>query len=435
MIPLLLLGISHHNTPIDVRERVTFSPEMIESALQRIVQEVGVMESALVSTCNRTEIYVTFSDTSDVHTMREELLSWLANYHHIDISLLRDGVYCYHDHSALRHMMCVASGLDSLIVGEPQILGQMKSGYAVAQKANTLASGLHRIFQKVFATAKIVRTHTAIGENPVSVAYAAVGLAQQIFSDLQQDTALLIGAGKTIDSVARHLHRQGIAKMIFANRTLSRARELATEFAAEAVLLSDIPEQLAYADIIISSTASQLPVLGKGAVESAFKQRRHKPVLMIDIAVPRDIETEVGELPDVYLYTVDDLREVIDSNKQSRAHAASEARQMIDVALDEFRQESRIRHSAAAIKSYRQYVESLRDEVLEKALCHLHKGASAETVLTQMANTLTNKLLHIPTRQLQQAGTEGNEELLTLTRKLFTDIDKSDKAANKKYRQ
>ena len=434
MIPLLILGINHDSASIDVRERVAFAPESIKKALTLMVEQTQAKEAAILSTCNRTELYVTIdekrldkqaideSTTGDSSVINpvEELLQWLSSYHDIDITLLESCHYSYESEQALKHMMLVASGLNSLILGEPQILGQMKSCYAVAQDANTLAKELHGAFQKVFSTAKNVRTNTAIGENPVSVAYAAVHLAQQIFSDLSDGTALLIGAGETIDLVARHLRQQGVTKMVFANRTLERAQKLADEFSAHAVLLSDIPEQLVNADIVISSTASQLPILGKGAVESAFKQRRHKPMFMVDIAIPRDIETEVGELDDIYLYTVDDLRDVIDENKQSREQAANEATRIIDEALLAFIQEYRVRHSVSAIKSYRQHAEVIRDEVLEKALKDLSNGLSPDEVVKQMANSLTNKLLHTPTHQLKQASTEGNQELLLLTQKLFT---------------
>jgi glutamyl-tRNA reductase len=425
MIPLFIFGINHDSASIDVRERVAFAPESIESALKSLVQDTSVIEAAIMSTCNRTELYVAVDKSS--HDMgddarqllAESLLEWLANHHDVDISLLRDCHYIAHTEHAVKHMMRVASGLDSLVLGEPQILGQMKSSYAVAQAANTLSSELHSVFQKVFGVAKKVRTNTAIGENPVSVAYAAVSLAQQIFSDLKEGTALLIGAGETIDLVAQHLQQQGIKNMIFANRTLARAQGLADEFSAKAVLLSDIPEQLVHADIVISSTASQLPILGKGAVESALKARRHKPIFMVDIAIPRDIESEVGDLADVYLYTVDDLREVIDENKQSRENAANEAHHIIDAFLADYLQETRVRHSVSAIKTYRQYAETLRDQAVDKALRDVQNGTSPELVITQMANSLTNKLLHAPTRQLKQASTDGNQELLSLTQKLF----------------
>jgi glutamyl-tRNA reductase len=432
MIPLFVLGINHDSASIEVRERVAFSPESIEDALQCLIEQTSATESAIMSTCNRTEIYVVLDAAISVDIAVTELLTWLASHHRLDVSVLQDCYYCHTHQEAVQHMMCVASGLNSLVLGEPQILGQMKSSYAVAQNANTLSSELHGVFQKVFGVAKRVRTNTAIGENPVSVAYAAVSLAQQIFSDLKQDTALLIGAGETIDLVARHLRQQGIKKMIFANRTLARAQQLAKEFSAKAVLLSDIPEQLVHADIVISSTASQLPILGKGAVESALKQRRHKPMFMVDIAVPRDIEMEVGDLADVYLYTVDDLREVIDENKQSRENAANEAHTIIEEAVTHYIQEMRARHSVSAIKSYRQHAEQLRDEALEKALRDLSNGVSADEVIQYMANSLTNKLLHTPTRQLKQASTDGDHALLNLTQKLFAVDSSVDNSANKK---
>jgi glutamyl-tRNA reductase len=432
MIPLFVLGINHDSASVEVRERVAFSPESIEDALQHLVEQTSAVESAIMSTCNRTELYAVLDASIPTDVAVTELLNWLASHHKLDISILQQCYYCHTHEAAVKHMMCVASGLNSLVLGEPQILGQMKSSYAVAQSANTLSSELHSVFQKVFGVAKRVRTNTAIGENPVSVAYAAVSLAQQIFSDLKQDTALLIGAGETIDLVARHLRQQGIKQMIFANRTLERAQRLAQEFSAKAVLLSDIPEQLVHADIVISSTASQLPILGKGAVESALKQRRHKPMFMVDIAVPRDIEMEVGDLADVYLYTVDDLREVIDENKQSRENAANEAYAIIDEAVTTYMQETRARHSVSAIKSYRQHAEQLRDEALEKALRDLSNGVSADEVIQYMANSLTNKLLHTPTRQLKQASTDGDHALLNLTQKLFAVDNSADNSANKK---
>lgn len=428
MIPISVIGINHDSAPIEVRERVAFAPESIHLALQSIVSDTEAVESAIMSTCNRTELYLVFDELDDTAAVEQALLQWLADYHQLDAAVLQDCYYHYRDEQAIKHMMRVASGLDSLVLGEPQILGQLKSCYAVAQSADTLSRELHYTFQKVFSVAKRVRTDTAIGENPVSVAYAAVSLAHQIFADLSQSTALLIGAGETIDLVARHLREQGVGNMIFANRTLERAQLLADEFNAKAILLPDIPDQVIHADIVISSTASQLPILGKGAVESALKHRKHKPVLMVDIAVPRDIEPEVGELDDIYLYTVDDLREVIDENKQSRERAANQAQIIIDESLIEFVNDSRTRFSISAIKNYRQHAESLRDEALDKALNDLENGLSAHEVIKQMANSLTNKLLHKPTSQLRQAGSDGNQDLLRYTQKLYA----VDSALNKK---
>lgn len=416
MVPLFVIGLNHESAAVDVRERITFAPERMVPALQQLVSQTPAAEAAILSTCNRTELYLASEHDA---TLSDSLLAWMAGFHKLDAELLVPCCYVHQGDAAVAHMMKVACGLDSMVLGEPQILGQMKSSYAVAQEANVLGSELHGAFQKVFSTAKRVRTDTAIGRNPVSVAYAAVNLAQRIFSDLKQDTALLIGAGETIDLVARHLRENGIQRMIFANRTLKRAQQLADEFAAQAILLADIPEFLAESDIVISSTASQLPILGKGAVESALKKRKHKPIFMVDIAVPRDIEEEVGELDDAYLYSVDDLRDVIDENKQSREAAAQEAHLIVDDCVAEYLKEHRARHSVAAIKSYRQYAEDLRDEVLQKALQDLNGGADAEQVVRQMANSLTNKLLHTPTKQLKQAGEEGQYELLELSQQLL----------------
>lgn len=418
MIPLLVIGINHESASVDVRERVNFAPELMVSALQALLSQTTAQEAAILSTCNRTELYVLPEDESS-HNSGQHFIEWLGKHHQVTIAELNDACYIHKAEQALNHMMTVASGLDSMVLGEPQILGQMKSSFAVAQEAGALGSELHTVFQRVFSSAKRVRTETAIGRNPVSVAFAAVDLAKRIFSDLKQDTALLIGAGETIDLVARHLKESGIANIIFANRTLERAQRLADEFDAHAVLLSDIPEVLVKADIVISSTASQLPVLGKGAVESALKQRKHKPIFMVDIAVPRDIEPEVAELDDVYLYTVDDLKEVIDENKQSRAIAAEEAHMIVQDSVQAFLRETRARESIAVIKSYRHYAEELRDAALSKALKDLANGVSPDKVVQQMANSLTNKLLHTPTQQLKQAGEEGQYELLELSQKIL----------------
>lgn len=263
---LFAFGINHTTASLAVRERMAFAPELMGSALQSANQQAGLAEVAILSTCNRTEIY------AHSEQALENLTTWLVSHTNISADELAKCYYCHTGDEAVRHMMKVAGGLDSLVLGEPQILGQMKSAYAVACDAGTIGAELHATFQHVFSIAKRVRTETAIGENPVSVAYAAVSLAQQIFSDLKQDTALLIGAGETIELVARHLAEQGIKRIIVANRTLDRAQHLAREFKGEAILLADIPDHLHYADIVISSTASQLPLLGKGAVESAFKE-------------------------------------------------------------------------------------------------------------------------------------------------------------------
>lgn len=411
---LLALGINHKTASVAIREQVAFAPEQMEEALKRACRLSDVDEVSILSTCNRTEIYCSGSyRTADL------LLKWLSDYHQLDLNDLRHNSYQYQDESAAAHMMRVASGLDSLVLGEPQILGQLKSSYAVALAAGTLGPELGRLFQYAFSVAKQVRTHTAIGQNPVSVAYAAVSLAQHIFADLSQSSALLVGAGETIDLVSRHLMQSGIGKLVVANRTLERAQQLASQFGAEAVLLSDIPDVLMDADIVISSTASQLPILGKGAVERALKKRKHRPMFMVDIAVPRDIEAEVEELADVYLYTVDDLQEVIQENVKSRESAAREAETLINQAVADFMYQLRELNAVTTLRAMRDKAHAFKEQELEKALRQLQNGRPAEAVLQQLAHGLTNKLIHSPTVQMKKASAKGRNDLLLLTQELY----------------
>lgn len=421
---LLAFGINHTTASLAVRERMAFAPEAVEASLRAAVSEAGLTEVAILSTCNRTEIY------AHGDQQLEQLMAWLVGHTNISAAELAHCYYSYAGDEAVRHMMKVAGGLDSLVLGEPQILGQMKSAYAVACDAGTVGGELHRTFQQIFTIAKRVRTETAIGENPVSVAYAAVSLAQQIFSDLKQDTALLIGAGETIELVARHLAEKGIRRIIVANRTLDRAQNLAREFNGEAILLADIPEHLYRADIVISSTASQLPLLGKGAVETALKKRKHKPMFMLDIAVPRDIEAQVGELADVYLYTVDDLHVVIDENKKSRVAAADHAEEIISEGVEQYRRQQRTLNALSTVKAYRRKAENLRDLELQKALGALESGATTEQVLQQLARNLTNKLIHAPTACLKDASANGRSQVIQVAQELFDlspdDIEESE---------
>ena len=410
----LAFGINHKTAAVDVRERVAFAPERLADALQRLRDETQTQEVAILSTCNRTEIYC-----AQDHPDAERLLNWMAGYHGLSMDELRRCSYMHSDAGAVSHMMRVAAGLDSMVLGEPQILGQMKDAWQAARSAGTLGPYLDRLFQSTFNTAKQVRTDTAIGENPVSVAFAAVSLSRQIFSDLRRSTALLIGAGETIGLVARHLFEQGVGRIIVANRTLERAQLLSEALGADAILLNQIPDVLSQCDIIISSTPSPLPILGKGAVERALKQRRHKPMVMVDIAVPRDIEPEVGGLADVYLYTVDDLHEVIEDNLRSRQDAAQAAERLVDQGAGEFMQRLRALAAVDVLRRYRHKAEQLRDQELLKAQARLERGADPALVLAEMARALTNKLLHDPSVQLKQMSAEGRAEALALAQELF----------------
>lgn len=425
---IFALGINHRTASLDIRERVAFAPEQMVDALQQIGDVAGVGEVAILSTCNRTEIY-----GASEHP--EQVLDWLAEYHQMSRHALDDCHYIHYKEDAARHIMKVASGLDSMILGEPQILGQLKSAYAVAREAGKVSTHLNQLFQQAFSIAKQVRTETAIGQNPVSVAYAAVNLSQQIFSDLRDVHALLIGAGETIELVARHLLDKQVGGITVANRTLSRAQDLAQKFGAHAILLSEIPEFLQGADMVISSTASQLPILGKGAVESALKQRKHKPMFMVDIAVPRDIEPEVAKLQDVYLYTVDDLQEVILENMRSREQAASKAEEIIEAGVAAWQSQWQALGVVDTIRAFRSSVEETRDLETDKALSALRTGQDPEQVLRSFARNLTNKLLHTPTARLKLAGEEGRTEHIHLAHDLFglkkPDEDSSDKPSDK----
>jgi glutamyl-tRNA reductase len=417
---LLTIGLNHKTAPVDIRERVNFGPDIIVAALRSLSERPGVDEAVILSTCNRTEVYCTLNGGE-----RSEIDTWLAEFHGLELETISPYLYGHQDSAGVQHLLRVASGLDSMVIGEPQILGQVKQAYQTANEAATAGKLLGRLFQHTFSVAKQVRTDTAIGHSPVSIAFAAVSLARQIFSDLSQQTALLIGAGETIELAARHLHQHGVGHIIVANRTIERAHTLANQFDGFAIALTEIPSHLAEADIVISSTASPLPVLGKGTVESALKKRRHQPVFMVDIAVPRDIEAEVAELKDVYLYTVDDLQEVIQENMRSRQEAAAQAEEIIDLHTEEFMAWLRSLDALGMIQDYRKQAEKMRNEVLRRALGQLQTGKPPEQVLQFLAHTLTNKLLHTPSTQIRQAGCEGQMELLQAANTLFQIKDRN----------
>ncbi|EEB77536.1 glutamyl-tRNA reductase [marine gamma proteobacterium HTCC2148] len=416
---LIALGINHNSAAVEVRERVAFAPEQVTEALADCCSAAQLDEAVILSTCNRTEIYAIAPANTVLAYKAVQLIDWMANYHHLSAEELRESAYHHEAEQALAHIVQVAAGLDSMVLGEPQIFGQLKSAYAVASEAGTVSNELARIFQRVFSIAKKVRTDTAIGENPVSVAYAAVDLAGHIFSDLSKCNALLVGAGETIELVTRHLIEAGVSNIVIANRTLGRARELAQKFGAEAVLLAEIPDRLPAADIVITSTASQLPILGKGAVEQAVKARKHRPVLMVDIAVPRDIEPQVGDLRDVYLYSVDDLREIVDQNLRSRQSEARKADVIIDEGVAAYVQEKKRMGAVDAVKDYRGMAEGLRQQELDKALRSIARGDDPEKVLNQFSRGLTNKLIHAPTAGLKQISADGRQDQLRRARKLL----------------
>lgn len=411
---LVTFGINHQTAPVAIREHIAFNSDVLPAALQSLKQCPGVLEAVIVSTCNRTEIYCHL-DHDDVAS----LSGWLHKFHHQADGALADYLYCYQRNDAIRHLLRVASGLDSMVLGEPQILGQIKTAYNQAVNANTVGKSLGRLFQHAFTVAKQVRTDTAIGNSPVSVAFAAVSLAKQIFSKLSDSTALLIGAGETIELAARHLSDNGIGRIIIANRTIERAHNLASQLNGYAISLSELPAHLAEADIVISSTASQLPILGKGSVERALKIRKRKPIFMVDIAIPRDIEPEVGQLDDIYLYCVDDLHDIIEENLQSRRDAAEQAEEIIDSQVDHFIAWLRSQDAVPVIRSIRELAEKESELLLTKAKKQLDQGVDPNQVVTELARSLTNKLIHEPSRQLRQSGLNTENNLIEAARNLF----------------
>ncbi|CBL45444.1 Glutamyl-tRNA reductase [gamma proteobacterium HdN1] len=411
----LALGINHRTAPVDVRERVAFMPDRLGDALREACELQPLREVAILSTCNRMELYCVAEDKD----APKELFGWLGRYHALSVDKLRGAAYQFWDDQAVRHIMRVASGLDSMVLGEPQVLGQLKDAFAKARDARTLGPNLGRLFQQAFSVAKQVRTDTDIGANPVSVAYAAVSLARHIFSDLSKSSALLIGAGETMELVARHLHEQGVQKIVVANRTLERASVLAERFNGRSILLEEIPAALNDTDIVITSTASPLPIIGKGMVEKAMRVRRHKPVFMVDIAVPRDVEEAVGELDDVYLYTVDDLQQVIDENRKQREAAATQAEGIVLQRTASFMDGLRALDATTTIREYRTHVEQLRTAELEKAVALIQQGANAEEVMQRLSQALVNKIMHHPSVTLKRAAEEGRVDRLEWARDLF----------------
>lgn len=410
---LFAIGINCHAAPLSIRDRLAFPAEILSTSLTDLLHTTSVTEAAIISTCNRTELYCAITQNC-----QQILIDWIARYRHTPSSVFTPYLYSHTNKNLIRHMFRVACGLDSMILGEPQILGQMKNAYQVAFKVGSLGKQLGGLFQYTFATAKKVRTDTSIGSSPVSVAFAAVKLAQQIFYNLNQQTAVLIGAGETIELIARHLHQHNIGQIIIANRTYDKAHKLANRFNGYAITLAELTAHLAKADIVVSSTASQLPILGKGSVESAIKKRKHKPMFMVDLAVPRDIEQEVSQLEDVYLYTVDDLQDTVDASLESRRRAAQQAEEIIDVQVENFLAWLRTQDVQSTIIDYRKQAEIYRDQALNKALLSLQNGADPEQILKQLAHTLTNKLIHTPSTQIRQAGINQRHDLIACVREL-----------------
>jgi glutamyl-tRNA reductase len=409
-----ILGINHKTAPVALREKVAFSEDRLISALRALRQESGVAEVVILSTCNRTEVYWSGSASG------EELSQWLERHHGNDLDLA-PSLYNHQESGAVEHAFSVASGLDSMVLGEAQILGQLKDAYRVAQETGSTGPVLNKLFQAAFSAAKRVRSETRIGANAVSLASATVSLARRVYSDLSAHSALLIGAGEMNALTARHFMSAGVKRMVIANRTLERAQGLAAEINAYAVGLTDLDKELAQADIVISCTASPIPLVTKRAVEAAIRARRRRPIFMVDMAVPRDIEAEVADLEDVYLFSIDDLQQLVNENMQQREAAAGGARQVIAEEVSRFLADSRAQDAGPAIRALRQQAEGIRQQTVEQARRMVAAGKSPDEVIEYLANTLTNRLLHAPTQALRQAAELADIALAEAVTKLLTE--------------
>ena len=411
---LLTIGLNHQTASIEIRERAAFSTERSGGALSDLVDRAGAAEAAILSTCNRTEIYCGHEPNRTPYVQE-----WLSDYAGIGMKDLERNLYHYPDEAAVRHAFRVASGLDSMVLGEPQILGQMKDAFRAANEAGATGKLLNRLFQHTFNVAKQVRTDTEIGANAVSIAYTGVNLARRIFTRLEDQKVLLVGAGETIELVARHLVQNGVGNITIANRSIEKARKLASESGNQAITLAQIPERLQDVDIVVTSTASTLPILGKGTIERVLKARKQQPMFILDLAVPRDVEPEVGSLDNVYLYTVDDLKNSVDENRELRLKEAQKAEQIIDLQVVRFMRWVQSLDSVSSIRTFRDGLESLRDKELDKAVRRLSKGGDPEDILRQFARDYTNKIAHKPTQVIRQADSDGDTGLLNAVRKIF----------------
>jgi glutamyl-tRNA reductase len=412
-MPFYILGLNHKTAPVALREKVAFNEDRLIDALLALRRESGVAEAVILSTCNRTEVYWSGTATG------EELSQWLVR-HHGNQTEIASSLYVHQDRLAVEHAFSVASGLDSMVLGEAQILGQLKDAYRIAHEVGSTGPWLNKLFQAAFSAAKRVRSETRIGANAVSIASATVRLAQRMYADLHARSALMIGAGEMIALAARYFAAAGIKRTVIANRTLGRAQALAAEVKGYAVDLNALDKELADADIVISCTASPEPLITKQAAEAAVRARRHRPIFMVDLAVPRDIEPAVADLEDIYLFSIDDLQQLVDENRQQREIAAGGARLLLEEEVARFLAESRAHDAGPSIRTLRQHADAVRQQTVEQARRMLASGTPTDQVLDYLANTLTNRLLHAPTHALRRAAESSDPALAeTLARLLI----------------
>jgi len=417
-MPLLITGISHHTATLEIREKIAITRLDYADRVRELLDQDGIEEAVIVSTCNRTEVYSVGPKQS-----RQQVRQWLQSKGGLSESEMDRHCYVHERERAVHHLFRVAGGLDSLVLGESQIVGQLKEAWQMSADAGGVEKVLDRLFQHAFATGKRIRTKTRIGEHPVSVAYTTVMLAKQIFGDLSSKTVILVGAGEMVELCGRHLHDKGLSSLIIANRSIDRARELAGEFNALAVSLNELPGVIHKADILISSTASLEPIIHADTIKAALKQRRNQPMFMVDIAVPRDIHPDVGKLGNVYLYTIDDLQKVVDDNLSKRTEAAEAASSDVEDSVQEFMRWLNSARAAVYLKNLHKHARENSDELVEKALRKIRAGQDPEQVIQQLAHTLTKRILHLPSTRLRQAAEDQDDELLKVANRLFEPED------------
>lgn len=406
-------GLNHKTAPLAVREKIALPVAMQDSLLESLLQEPQIQEAAILSTCNRTELYCETTNP-------QAITHWLARKHNLDESSLQPYLYLHKEKQAIKHTLRVASGLDSMMIGEPQILGQMKQAYQLACQHGAIKAGLRPVFEYVFSASKRIRNHSGIGTNPVSIAYAGVQLIRELFPDYQDRQVFLIGSGETASLVAKYLHQQGVRRFMVASRTQENAQKLANAFSGKTLSIGDIPQNLAAADIVISATACPLPFINKNLVEHALAQRQQAPMFFLDLAVPRDIEANVAELEQVHLYNIDHLQAMIEKGMNERRQAALHAEQLIEGELDNFVRWHRSRKANNLICDYRENMKTLASQELQRAFNKLGSGQCQQTVLTEFAERLVNKLTHNATTGLKHIAWDGRDDILTLAKYLFT---------------
>ncbi len=405
MKPLFAFGVNHHNTPVNVREKVVFNSEILETGLRDISKNAAVPEVAIVSTCNRTEVYCGGGNPQDA-------IKWLPKFHNLDSNLIKPYIYLLPGDRAVSHAFRVASGLDSMIVGEPQILGQIKRAVKSAEVAGTMGTLLHKLFQKTFAVAKRVRSETNIGAHSISMASIAVDLGERLFPNISDRKVMCLGAGEMVDLFATHFFSVGVRNITFANRSVHRAQELALKFGGKYVSVNDIPKVISDCDIVFSCTASPIPVLGKGTIERAIKVRRHEPMILFDLGVPRDIEPEIKKMDDIFLYTLDDLGVVAQEGLELRRAAVDKAETIITSGVDEFMGWLSKRRNLPIIMSLQEQMEQHRSLEVDRAKKMLKKGENPETVLDQISRSLVNKIMHGPISALNEVSLTDRDEIV-----------------------